>query len=319
MAQYKRKLKAGERWWFKFDYQGTTYFSKTIYLSKFEARKAENALYDEVTTNARMPSLMPILSLSEAINERLEEVQTKKSFDYYKDNKRYYSILLSSLGDVAIDQIKRVDIENILLAVSQKQKIKGGDNYVVNTMLAIYKALFNHAIQRRDLNIKNPCFGIKPFSVSKKLKYIPSDNDIEAVKNFCDDGQKSLIDFVMQTGCRINESLRILVSDVYEDYIVLQTRKSKNSDLIPRKVPKPECLKIAGLKSDDRIFSRWSDTPKFLEHKVKELNQKSWSWHNLRHRYASMLSKNNTPLFQIMILLGHSNLKTTQGYLQLLP
>lgn len=319
MAQYSRKLKKGIRWYFKFDFSGKTYFSKCIYLSKNEAKKAENARYDEVSNNARNPSLMPILSLREAIEERLDEVQTKKSKDYYKDNKRYYSILLNSLGDIPIDQIKRIDIENILLTTSQRQKSRGGDNYVVNAMLAIYKALFNHAIQRRDLSIKNPCFGIKPFSISKKLKYIPSDKDIEAVRSLCDIGQNSLIDFVMETGCRINEALRILVSDVYEDYIVLQTRKSRNSDLIPRKVPKPKCLMLTGLKPDSRIFSRWSDTPKFLEHKVKALKQKPWSWHNLRHRYASLLSKNNTPLFQIMILLGHSNLKTTQGYLQLLP
>lgn len=133
----------------------------------------------------------------------------------------------------------------------------------------------------------------------------------------CDDGQKNLIDFVMETGCRISEALRLKVIDVNKDFIVLYTRKSKNSDLVPRKVPKPECLEIT--KAKERVFDRWSDTPKFLERKVKELEQRSWNWHNLRHRYASLLSRQGIPLFEVMALLGHSNLKTTQNYLQLLP
>ena len=319
MAQYQRKLKKGLRWWYKFNFNGQVYFSKAIYLSKSEARKAENVLYEEVSTKARNPYQKPVLSLMEVINERLDEVQTKKSKAYYKDNKRYYKILLEVLGDVSIEQVKRADIENILLSTSQNQKSKGGDNYVVNNMLSIFKALFNHAIDRNELLIKNPCNGIKPFSVSKKLKYIPSDEDIEAVKAICDDEQKNLIDFVMETGCRINEALRIEIADVYDDYIVLYTRKSKDSNLVPRKVPRPKSLCINGLKSDDRIYNRWSNIPKFLKRKVNELNQRSWSWHNLRHRYASLLSKQGIPLFEVMTLLGHSNLKTTQNYLQLLP
>ena len=317
MAQYQRKLKKGKRWWYKFNFDGQVYFSKAIYLSKSEARKAENVRYDEVSTNARNPSQKPILNLLEAINDRLDFVQTKKSKAYYSDNKRYYKILLETLGNVSIEQIKRADIENILLTVSQNQKSKGGDNYVVNAMLAIYKALFNHAIDRNELTIKNPCIGIELYPVNKKLKYIPSDEDIEAVKAICYDEQKNLIDFVKETGCRISEALRLKATDVNKDFIVLYTRKSRNSNLVPRKVPRPKCLKITGV--EDRVFSRWSDTPKFLERKVKELKQRSWNWHNLRHRYASLLSKQGTPIFEVMTLLGHSNLKTTQNYLQLLP
>jgi len=88
---------------------------------------------------------------------------------------------------------------------------------------------------------------------------------------------------------------------------------------MPRKVPRPECLPYEEYNKPERIFKRWTDQPRFLEKKVKELNQKSWSWHNLRHRYASKLSKEGRPLFEIMSLLGHSNLSTTQNYLQLLP
>ena len=66
---------------------------------------------------------------------------------------------------------------------------------------------------------------------------------------------------------------------------------------------------------EDRIFSQWKEEFKFLKRKTKG----KWNWHNLRHKYASKLSRNNTPLFEIMTRLGLSNLETTQQYLQLLP
>ena len=322
MAQYSRKLKKGKglRWWYKFDHSGKTHSSQCIYLSKNEAKKAESAKYEEVVNQARNPSQQPIFSLLEAINQRLDYVQIKKSKDYYKDNKRYYKILLNEIGNISFADVKKSQVEDLLLKTSMKQKTSGKDNYVVNAMLNVYKALFNYIIEKHDLNIKNPFNGIEKFSVKKKLKYIPSDADIKAVKSICDKEQIMLIDFVMDTACRINEALRITGIDILESEVILYTKKSRNSDLVPRKLPKPKCIEDVKLMTDERLFKRWSDTPRFLEDKIKELGQRNWNWHNLRHRRASIWhNKEKRPLFEVMILLGHSNLKTTQGYLQLIP
>ncbi|MBI5402468.1 MAG: site-specific integrase [Ignavibacteriae bacterium] len=319
MAQYPRKLKEGIRYWYKFSYQGKTFHSKCIYHTKIEARKAENKHFDEVSKRARDPdSVQSSITLLEAINARLDYVKTKKSLSYYKDNKRYYKVILEALGNTPIESVKRADIEDLLLETSQELQDLGKDNYVVNAMLAVYKALFNHAISKHDLSIKNPCIGIKQFSVEKRLKYIPKDEDIEAVKKICDKRQRLLIDFIMETGARISEALRFKGKDIIGNEIVLYTRKSKNSNLVPRKLPKPLCLKYIVLKSDEKLFGDWKEQPKFLERKVRQLKQKPWGFHNLRHRYASLLSKHGVPLYDIMSKLGHQNLSTTQIYLQML-
>ncbi|HAY34187.1 MAG TPA: hypothetical protein DCY06_08615 [Bacteroidetes bacterium] len=316
MAQYSRKLKKGIRWWYKFDHNSRTYISKCVYLSKNEARRAENAKYEEVSKGGKNYAEKPILSLLEAINERLDYIQTKKSKHYYNQNRQYCSLLLKEFGNIAIDQISKPEVNSFLLEMSQSLQAKGKDNYAVNAALRIYKALFQMMIKNYDLNIANPCIGIEVFSVKRKMKYIPSDEDIDDVKALCDSEQTLLVDFIFETGARINEALQLTGKDIGKDFVILYTRKSKYSDLVPRKVPIK--LHLPEVESDERLFKRWNGNPKFLEKKIRKLKQKEWNWHNLRHRYASSLSKQGKPLFEIMMLLGHSQLSTTQNYLQLL-
>jgi integrase len=83
--------------------------------------------------------------------------------------------------------------------------------------------------------------------------------------------------------------------------------------MVPRRA-KYNVSKLPSLIENGKVFHYWAEEPKFLTRK----NGGGWSWHNLRHRFASKLSKQGTPIFEIMSLLGHSNLETTQRYLQLL-
>lgn len=317
MAQYSRKLKKGLRYYYKFDLNGKTYFSKCIYPSKSEARKAENAKYEEVSQKALNPSLKPILSLGEAIDERLDYVKAKKSAKYYYDCKKYYKELFSKFGDVSLEDISRADINRHLLDMSERLKAKGKDNYSVNAALRVYKALFNYVIINRDLGIKNPCYGISLFSIKRNIKYIPTRKEIEDVIDICDVEERFLILFIEHTGARVSEALRIMGSEIFNSYVILKTRKSRNSDLVPRRVPISIALPV--VSENERLFKRWSNRPQFLEIKVKKLGHRSWNFHNLRHRRASIWANiEKRPLYEVMSLLGHKNLSTTQGYLQML-
>jgi len=65
------------------------------------------------------------------------------------------------------------------------------------------------------------------FSVKINMKHIPTNREIEKVKSLCSERQRLLIDFCQQTGCRINEALRLEEKDIGEDSIVLYSRKNK--------------------------------------------------------------------------------------------
>lgn len=313
MPVYQRQLSKGTRWYYKFDFKGKTYKSKSIYHSKAEAKKAEAEAYQEADYKQRHPQETEDINLYEAINLRLDHIKSRKSTTYYNENRRYLKVLRDRMGNVLLRDISRNDIEALLSESSQKLGIDRRGNYTVNAMIRCYKALFNFSGEY------NPCKKIEFYPIDKKVKFIPSNDMIRSVLDICTLSQEDLLNFILETGARINEVLNLKGRDIGNTYVILYTKKSHNSNSVPRKVPKPKWLDKKMFQPDERVFDEWNEYPKFLDRKVRMLKQHPWGFHSLRHRRASLWSKEGKPLFEIMSLLGHSNLETTQLYLQLLP
>jgi site-specific recombinase XerC len=87
--------------------------------------------------------------------------------------------------------------------------LEAGGNRRVTVCLTCFKALFNYGIKIQDLDVKNPVVGINPFAEEMKIKYIPDDNSIQPVLELCDSEEALLFRFVMDTGARISEALRL--------------------------------------------------------------------------------------------------------------
>ncbi len=315
MPQYKRKLKKGLRWYYKFDYQGRTYHSEAIYLTKQEAAKAEREKREEAEYQSGSRIKNKEITLLELINERLDYLKAAKTEKYYEESKFYFKKLFEYLGNIPVVDIEKSKMQKFLVEQSLHQKSRGNDNYAVNAMIRSYKALFTHGIKILEMPISNPCLGISFFPVKEHIKYIPTDEEIEKVLKQCNDRQRLLIEFVRDTGCRISEALNLRRRDVFKGYVILYTRKSKSGNLRPREAKFDTSKFEMPINQEERVFKEWKDAPRFLLNKTNG----KWNWHNLRHRFASKLSQSNTPIFEIMCLLGHSNLETTQNYLQLLP
>ena len=314
MGVYRRKLKKDWRWFYSGQYLGVKYHSKAIFLTKQEAGRAERVKKAQMDKEARSPT--KDILLLDLINDRLDYVASRRSKAYYKDSQKYLKLFYNYVGNPMASKIGGKQVNNFLMYVAKDLKNRKKTNSKVNAIIRALKALFNYGIDICEIDMKNPAGKVKFYSMDTRIKYIPTDSEIELVKAECDPGQKMLIDFVRHTGCRINEALRLTTADIGEKYVILYTRKAQGGSLTPRRVPKPDCL--VGVKLKKGVFSRWSREPKFLARKVEKLKLKRWNWHNLRHKRASEWSAEGKPLFEIMSLLGHSNLKTTQNYLHLL-
>lgn len=303
MPVYRRKLKRGERWWYKFDLNGRTFHSKAIYQSKAEAKKAEA---EAMRTADRPKDKMTFRELCEA---RMDLIQTKSAY-YYKDHQSVLKPLVAEWGAMDIAQIDRAMVSSYLVNLSQNLKGRGKDNYLANKTLRILKALFLWAVNL-DIIDKSPV-RVKLFPINKRKKYIPPLADIAKVLEKCNPDQQNLIRFVRHTGARIIEALRATDQDFNNGRLTLWTRKNKLGNLQGRTIDYKPDFKIP----EGRTFPLWEEYPRFLEDACRLAKVKKFGWHALRHLKASELVRNGWDIVRVRDFLGHQDVTTTNIYLQ---
>ncbi len=330
MPAYPRQLKDGTKWRYKGYHRGDYYTSPAKYDSKADALRAERVFLGSRTRD----------TLEYCIQERMNHLRINAtSPKHWRQNELDFDIARNHWGaDTPIASITRAMAQELVNGEALRRLKEGRSNHSVNKTIRSLRSLFNYCITVKGIAMANPFSGVKLLPVGDKDKYIPTDWEVFLVRESLSVDQKRLFDFVAETGCRISEALRLKVKNVYPDRVMLFTRKSKNSNLTPRVIPRPKCLLDEDVSSDpdQRIFSGWIvGEPKFLERHIKGLikdqeekrekgidldgpSYQRWNWHNLRHRAASLWAKAGMPMIEISARLGHGNLKTTQNYLQVL-
>ena len=248
---------------------------------------------------------------------RLKEIQLRRTPKYFEENLKLIKTLIRLWGTKK--EVTREDVEEYL-----DGKAKQSTTSVGNKELRFIKALFNHGIQREWFTY-NPAGRVKYFPVEKKKKYIPSVEDVIKVLSVISSEQRDYLLVVINTVARIGEINNLRWDDVYDDYLILKTRKAKNSNVKERKIPFNDSLReiLARLpRQGEHVFinpktGRPFDYRKqFLLNACARAKVKPFGFHSLRHLGASRLNQEGIPLTDIQKILGHERASTTDIYLQ---
>lgn len=114
-----------------------------------------------------------------------------------------------------------------------------------------------------------------------------------------------------------NKKARTVHFDVPEIADMLNERRKMFPDAAPQDFVFPEqCGNVAISKEFARVVEQlgFNNAP----HRIGDPREKI-DFHAMRHTFASWLAMKETPLYDIMILLGHSSLKMVQRYAALSP
>lgn len=263
--------------------------------------------------------------------------KTKRSL--IKDKQMHRDYISPIIGNNKISDINPTLLTNITLKALEKGLSKSS----VNKIIQHFKAVFNEAFTN-DLIIKNPSKNIKQFRLhQKEMSYI-SQQDMDNLISFINSkyvGDQRWIYVIYLTcflcGCRIGEVLGlewshidfkcdiIKISQMWDsvNHELVKTTKSKKD----RFVPLPSILKkeFNELKSKNRgsfIFShdgrRPIDASNFRNrHWNKDLKSAGIDKkriHDTRHSYASHFVMNGGSLYDLKVILGHTDFKTTEKY-----
>lgn len=312
MGVYPRQLKKGLRFFFSGMYRSQRYFSEAKFLTREEAVFAEKEFLAKFKED----------TLAALTDARLEYLKSRSANNQYcgKTRSAFQKAKEAWGPDTPVTSVTKKMAYDIVQEVALDLQRRGLTPHQANQMIRALKAFFYYCRKVKDIEVKNPFQFMEMFPVSDKRKYIPKEEEIQSVYILLKSHEKLLFDFVDQSACRINEALRLMVEDINEEFVTLYTRKAKNSNLTPRVIPRPTCLQE--IPAEGRVFSHWPEKehPRFLGQLVRQLKEKGvvkeeWSWHNLRHRRASLWAKQRMPLIEIMTRLGHNNATTTMIYL----
>ena len=140
------------------------------------------------------------------------------------------------------------------------------------------------------------------------------------------------VNFLLATGCRSTSLLNIRVSDIKLDreVVLLRHMKTYRQVEIPLSVALKgvlvEYIGLLDLKSDDILFPKldgsqmsYDTLHQNLTNYFKHCKVKMRGVNTFRNTFATMFIKNGGDIYRLKILLNHSNIKTTERYVNLLP
>ncbi len=301
--------KHGNKWRYDFLKDGVRYRNGG-YATKSEAIEEE--------AKARASAKTINTDFLKLCTARLEDLEVRRTKDYFLENKRLFENLMRMWR--ILTKITKDNVENYLKETAKESKP------VANKHLRLIKALFNHGV-KRDWFQYNPALGIEAYGVPKSKKYIPPLEDVEKVLAIATPAQRQYLLVVSMTLGRIREINNLKWDNVHleDEYIILKTRKSKNSDIVERKIPMTltakEIFESLPRISEYVFINPYTNKPynyrsKFLHNLCRKAKVKDFMYHTLRHYGASKLMNAGVPLTDIQEILGHQKATTTDIYLQ---
>ena len=291
---------------------------------------SKNRHGEDITVQAKK-KLKNITTFDEIANEYLEIKNNRNLIS------RYNTTIKEVFSNKDINSITKEDITKFVKSLIDK-------DYSVSTIrmnIAVIRASFNYAIKEKNLQIFNPCTGVKLPKLDNARERYLSINEInllrDTVKQTNDKSLYIFLELLLQTGARKFSILTLTKKDFNLEHkeVTIKNHKTNTTykgflqdDFIE---PLKEYLKQFNLNehiftfSDDMMYS-------LVGHKLLNILGKLFNVglasndrknrvviHTLRHTMASHLAINGTPIFTIQKLLNHSDITQTMRYAKLSP
>lgn len=157
-------------------------------------------------------------------------------------------------------------------------------------------------------------FKRKAFRLPKSIR---PEEFIKLVKQIPDEDKITKIAFLLAyaSGLRISEVLALKPEHISDKRITIVQGKYSKDRIVPLPKGWKEYMNsLLPLRTTDRTLQR-----KFKKHSKKANLDINYTFHSLRHGFATRLLESGVPISHVQSLLGHSNLATTSLYTKARP
>ncbi|MBM7690456.1 amino transferase [Enterococcus ureilyticus] len=262
---------------------------------------------------------------------------TVKSSTYASYKNKMNVHVLSRIGSIKLQKLTQADIDSMLKKMDKTLKASS-----IRSIVSVLKNCLSKAVSLKLL-IENPCLGLELPKIRRKTVQALSIKDQAKLVQEINTSQKFFsIMLALQTGLRIGEIcglkwedidfenntlgvnrtvLRIQIEDTSgrKTEIVEVTPKSTNSQ---RKIPiskslRKKLLELKAISKSDYVISNKHKAlePRTIAYRFqiirKKIGLENFSFHSLRHTFATRCLEAGGNIATISSLLGHSSTKMT--------
>lgn len=230
-----------------------------------------------------------------------------------------------------IKQIKKENIEEYLIELDDlKLKVSSLERKIVS--IKLFHKYLNKFYNIEDVSIKieHPKFHQK---IPNTLTIEEIENLLDIPLNTCFDYRnKAMLELMYATGLRVSELCSLKFNDIdLENHYIRCMGKGNKERIVPYGEISAYYLNLYLNEYRQLLKKRYLTENIFLNNHGKEMTRQGFLFiikniasekgitknitpHMLRHSFATHLLNNGADLRSIQILLGHSNLSTTQIY-----
>ncbi|NFG96834.1 integrase [Clostridium sporogenes] len=264
------------------------------------------------------------------IEEKLQIYLASKKLDGLSietlKNYRYNLIIFADYLRKPLAAIETMDLRMFLGARCKDMKQSS-----VNGQISILKSFFGWLADEEYIP-KNPAKKLKQTKQPKRVRKPLTEEEVELLRQACEtDRQKSLVEFLISTGCRLDEIFKVNKDDINWHEMSLfvigkgnKERKvyfsTKAKILLKKYLLTREDNNEALFVTSKRPYNRLGK--RSIQREFKKIAnmagiEKSIHPHLFRHSFATYKINSGMPMPIIQHLMGHESPATTQIYAQL--
>ena len=263
-------------------------------------------------------------------NEKKVSLNTLQS--YKRDLKQFEKYIEESAEDYS-----KLTEEGIKKYIEHMQEI-GKKPSTISRGLASIRSFYQYETKTRSVE-KDPTEGIQSPKIEKRVPSVLTSNEValllEQPKNIDLKGirDKAMLEFAYATGMRVTEIISLNVSDVNLETGYVTCKSGKKERTVPVGNMSLKALKEYILKARNTMIRDENEKALFVNVNGQRLTRQGF-WeiikyykeqahiekeitpHVLRHSFATHLLQNGADLKSIQTMLGHSDISSTQVYMQ---
>lgn len=275
------------------------------------------------------------------------EKQLKEFLNFLKNDKKVSNNTLQSYkrdliqlkeylseNDIKYNKINEEDIKEYLKYLEEQGKKPS----TISRMIASIRSFYQYEVKNKKLT-KNPTDNVQSPKIEKKAPCIltsdevellleqPKDVDLKGIRD------KAMLELAYATGMRVTEIISLNIEDVD-----IENEKVICKSVLRQRVIPLGKMSVAALKeyienARNVLVKQETENALFVNLNGKRLTRQGF-WkiikfyqeqaqitkditpHTLRHSFATHLLQNGADLKSIQMMLGHSDISSTQVYMQ---